>query len=125
MTQPFFYLFKILPKAADIPKASKFAAATAGPMGRSKIRARENPERAHTEARIQEIITTPRKLRIKRIAERAGNIMRAEISREPTSFIAITIITAVTVAIRILYAPVLTPTAVAKSSSKVTANIFL
>ena len=59
------------------------------------------------------------------IADSAGKITSAEISREPTKFIASTIITAVITAISRLYVPVLTPVARAKPSSKVTANILL
>ena len=60
-----------------------------------------------------------------RIAESAGKITSAEISKDPTSFIASTIITAVITAISRLYVPALTPVARAKLSSKVTANILL
>ena len=91
-----------MPMSIHIPNASISVAAIVGPMGRSKRSADKNPSRAQTADRIQENMTTPRKLFIIRIADRAGKIIRAEMRSEPTSFIAITIITAVTVAIRIL-----------------------
>ena len=97
-----FYRLNIFPTMIQIPNESIFAAAMVGPMGRSKRSADKNPARAQTADRAQERSTTPRKLLISRIAERAGKITSAEISREPTSFIAITIITAVTEAMRIL-----------------------
>jgi hypothetical protein len=77
-----------------------------------------------TEATAEKIVTAL-KLLSTLIAERAGKITSAEISSEPTKFMASTIITAVIVAISKLYNPTLVPTAFAKSSSKVTANILL
>ena len=59
------------------------------------------------------------------IADKAGKITRAEISSDPTRFIASTIITAIITAIKRLYLLVLVPVADAKFSSKVTANILL
>ena len=44
-------------------------------------------------------IETPRKLLNRRMADRAGKTTRAEINREPTSFMARTITTAMTTAI--------------------------
>lgn len=60
-----------------------------------------------------------------RIAERAGNMIRADIKSEPTRFMASTIITAITTAIIRLYTFALVPTAFAKFSSNVTENILL
>ena len=59
------------------------------------------------------------------IAESAGKITKAEISREPTKFIASTMIIAVMTAISKLYKSVLTPIAFAKFSSKVIEKILL
>ena len=67
---------------------------------------------------------TERKLLNTRIAERAGKMTKAEIKREPTKFMAITIITAMMTAIIKLYAPALVPVARAKFSSKVTEKIL-
>ena len=79
-------------------------------------------------AQISEIITeqiiTLLKLLKSLIAESAGKIINAEISSEPTKFIAKTIITAITTAIRRLYKSARTPVAFAKLSSKVTAKIL-
>ena len=57
--------------------------------------------------------------------DRAGNIIKADISSEPTRFIASTIITAVITAISRLYLSAFIPLAFAKLSSNVTANILL
>ena len=77
-----------------------------------------------TETAAEQIVTE-RKLLKTLIAERAGKITRAEIKREPTRFIARTIITAIIIAITRLYAELWVPTAVAKFSSKVTQKILL
>ena len=52
----------------------------------------------HTESTAEQIVTE-RKLLKSRMADMAGKIIRAEISRDPTRFIASTMITAITVAI--------------------------
>ena len=83
------------------------------------------PVAAHTTEIIAEQMITPRKLLNKRIADRAGNIIKADISSEPTRFIASTIISAVIIAIRRLYPSELMPVAFEKLSSKVTLNILL
>ena len=69
-------------------------------------------------------MVTPWKLLNIRMAESAGKMMSADASRDPTRFIASTMITAVTAAIRRLYAEVRRPVALAKVSSKVTAKIL-
>ena len=56
------------------------------------------PEKAQSRDIITEQIITLRKLLKTLIAESAGKIMRADISRDPTKFIAMTIITAITTA---------------------------
>ena len=57
------------------------------------------PARAqHTESTAEQTVTE-RKLLKTRMADMAGKIIRAEISRDPTRFIASTMITAITVAI--------------------------
>ena len=60
-----------------------------------------------------------------RMADSAGKITSAEISSEPTRFIASTITTAMMMAISRLYRSAFVPTALAKFSSKVTAKILL
>ena len=70
-------------------------------------------------------ITTPRKLLNTRMAESAGKITSAEISREPTRFMASTMITAVITAMSILWSFAFMPVAEAKTSSKVTAKMRL
>ena len=96
-----------------------------GPVGVLKSIDSMIPAAEHTTARVAAQITTPRKLRHMRMADRAGKIMRADTSREPTRFIATVIITAMTVAISRLYASVRMPAACEKSLSKVTQNILL
>ena len=71
-----------------------------GPTGVEKIIAVRIPTRAQTTDSIVEAITTLLKVFAILIAESAGNITRADIRSEPTRFIARTIITAVTTAIR-------------------------
>ncbi len=58
------------------------------------------PSRAHVTDKTAEQTVTPLKLRKRRIALMAGKMIRAEISREPTRFIASTMMTAMTTAIR-------------------------
>ena len=77
-----------------------------------------------TDNRAEQMVTLL-KLRHTRMADIGGKIIRAEISSEPTRFIARTIITAITTAIRRLYSFTFTPAERAKSSSKVTAKSLL
>lgn len=55
------------------------------------------PANAHTTDITADPIVTALKLKNRRIADSAGNIINAEISNEPTKFIASTIITAITI----------------------------
>ena len=83
------------------------------------------PSSVHITDSTAEHIVTDLKLLNTRIAESAGKMTSAEISSEPTRFIASTIITAITTASIRLYSEALTPVALAKSSSKVTENTLL
>ena len=108
-----------------IPKAAASTATMVEPTG---VPARIDimiPEKAHTTERIAAHTVTFKKLLNMLIADKAGKITRAEISSDPTRFIASTMITAMITAIRRLYPLTLVPTALAKLSSKVTANILL
>lgn len=67
---------------------------------------------------------TARKLLNNLMADMAGKITRAEISKDPTRFMAITMTTAVTTARIRLYTLALVQVAEAKLSSKVTAKIL-
>ena len=96
-----------------------------GPTGVEKMIAERIPMIAQVIEIIVERITTRLNVRHIRIEESAGNITSAEMSSEPTRFIARTIITAVTTAMSRLYSEARIPEALAKSSSKVTANIRL
>ncbi len=82
------------------------------------------PSTAQKTERIAEQRITDLKFLNKRIAESAGKMTKAEISSEPTRFMASTIIMAVMTAISRLYWSAFVPVAFAKSSSKVTANIL-
>ena len=119
------YLCSSFPTILQIKKAIISAATTVEPTGVPAMIEKSIPAAAQKIEIAPEKITTGRKLLNIRIAERAGKITKAEISKEPTKFIASTIISAVITAINRLYAPALTPVALAKLSSKVTANILL
>ena len=75
--------------------------------------------------RITENTVTDKKLLNIHMADKAGTITKADISKEPTNFIEITTITAISIARIKLYVFALVPVAFAKSSSKVIANILL
>ena len=83
------------------------------------------PEKAHTTENIAEKTVTLLNVLNILMDESAGKITSAEIRSDPTRFIASTMITAMTTAIRRLYASAYVPTLLAKVSSKVTANILL
>lgn len=83
------------------------------------------PLKAHTTEMIAEQIVTVLKLLNSLMDESAGKIISADISREPTRFIASTMITAITDAIIRLYVFTFVPVALAKVSSKVIAKILL
>lgn len=83
------------------------------------------PTNAHITEITAEHITTLLKLLKSLIEESAGNIISADISSEPTRFIASTIIVAVIIAMSRLYPSDFTPLAFAKFSSNVTENIRL
>ena len=83
------------------------------------------PKKAHMTERTAAQIVTVLKLRSRRIADSAGKITNADMSSEPTRFIASTIITAITMDISRLYRSAFVPIAFEKLSSKVTAKILL
>lgn len=118
-----------LPFTADIslqiPNAAISVTATVAPTGVDIITDIIIPAAAQMTESAAENIITGLKLLNRHIAESAGKTTSAEISSEPTSFMASTITTAVITAVSVLYAPALTPAESAKSSSKVTAKILL
>ena len=83
------------------------------------------PVKAQITDRTAEQSVTEKKLLHIRMADKAGKITNADISREPTRFIANTMIIAIMTAISRLYRFALIPVAFAKFSSKVTAKILL
>ena len=104
-TAPFFDfydLFVIFPAVKQSRNTVISAATIVEPTGVPQRKA----IRIHKTAQITEItaelIITERKLLKSLIADRAGKIISAEISSAPTRFIARTITTAVTTAIRML-----------------------
>ena len=82
------------------------------------------PAAAQNTERTAAQMVTARKLLNNLMADIAGKITRAEISKDPTRFMAITMTTAVTTARIRLYTLALVPVAEAKLSSKVTAKIL-
>ena len=83
------------------------------------------PTSAHITDNAAEHIVTLLKLLNNLMEESAGKITNADISKDPTRFIAKTMITAIMIAIIRLYASALVPADLEKSSSKVTAKILL
>ena len=77
-----------------------------------------------TESTAAQIVTDLKLLKIL-IADIEGNITNAEISSEPTKFIANTITTAITIPITKLYISTFVPVAFAKFSSNVMLKILL
>ena len=86
-----------------------------GPIGEESIRESNIPTHAHVTDMAAEQMTTFLKLQKILIAERAGNMISADINKEPTRFIASTMITAVIIAIKRLYREVFIPIVAAKS----------
>ena len=80
-------------------KAARSAATMVLPTGVPARIEIKRPATEHTTETTAEHTVTLLKLLKTRIAERAGNITRAEIKSEPTRFIASTIITAMIIAI--------------------------
>lgn len=83
------------------------------------------PASVHVTDINAEHIVTDLKLLKMLMAERAGNTIRADIRRDPTRFIARTIIIAIITAIKILYAPAFVPVALEKFSSNEMLKILL
>lgn len=81
-----------------------------------------SPAQKQATARMPARITTPRKLFLTRMAERAGKITRLEMSMAPIIRIPSTMVRAVSTERNVLYSPTRTPVAREKLSSKVMAN---
>ena len=103
---------------------ARSTATMVGPTGVDASKETRIPKKEPATPKAAEHSTVDRKLRQKRIADRAGKMISAEIKRDPTRFMARTMITAVTTAISKWYREVRMPMARAKSSSKVTAKIL-
>ena len=84
----------------QMPNASASTATIVEPTGVPASIEMISPASAHTTDSTEEKIVTLLKFLNILIAESAGKMTSAEIRREPTRFIASTIITAITVAIR-------------------------
>lgn len=113
------------PTRKKIKKTTISTATIVGPTGVPATIDINRPLAAENTEMIAELIVTDLKLLNTRIALNAGKIIKADINNEPTRFIAKTIIIAVTTAINKLYKLALTPVALAKFSSNVTAKILL
>lgn len=93
----------ILPAIVQIINALKSAATIVLPTGvPAKIEIKRPAVEQITEMTAEQIVTERKLLKIL-IAERAGKITSAEIKRDPTRFMARTIITAIIIAITRLY----------------------
>ena len=79
-----------------------FVVTIVGPIGAEIKSAIIIPKNAHITEIIAEQITTALKFLKTRIADSAGKIISAEINKEPTRFIARTIIIAIVIAKRVL-----------------------
>ena len=123
----FCYLFfpSANPAIENIIKHTISTATIVAPTGVELSKAKTSPIEEHITLIIPELTTTALKFLNTLIDDKAGKITSAEISKDPTKFIANTTITAVITAINVLYTPDLIPVAVAKSSSNVTAKILL
>ena len=121
----FLALEIIKPTSKNAKKTTISTATIVGPTGVPRTIESNKPVAAANTEIIAELMVTDLKLLNTRIALSAGKIIKADINNEPTRFIAKTIITAVIIAINKLYKLALTPVALAKFSSKVTANILL
>jgi hypothetical protein len=121
----FYNLLIISPIMLKMKKPAMSAATMVEPTGVPVTIEIRKPTAAQVIDTTTEQIVTDLKLLNTRMADKAGNITSAEINKAPTRFMASTITTAITIARIRLYVFALTPVAVEKSSSKVTANILL
>lgn len=120
-----YALLRIADMRQHIPKAAASTATMVEPTGVPARIDMMMPQNAQITERVAEKMVTALKLPNSRIAESAGKITSADIRSDPTRFMASTMITAITTAIRVLYLSAPTPVAFEKFSSKVTANILL
>ena len=108
-----------------ITKIIAFTITTLAPVGVSREYDAHIPtKKQQTDKTPEQMITDLNFLQI-RIEDNAGKIMSAEIKSVPIILIPITIVSAVSKEITVLYTPVLSPVALEKVSSKVTAKILL
>ena len=119
------YFLTNFPTTKQMINTTISIATIVAPTGVPAIMEINIPITAHSVEIIAEEIVTSLKLLKILIALMAGNIMSAEIKREPTRFIARTITIAMTTAIRKLYRFVFTPIAFAKVSSNASAKNLL
>ena len=95
------------------------------PTGEPPTIEMKSPRLVHTTENMADETVTERKLLNTHMDASAGNTTSADISNDPTRFIAKTTIIAIIIAIKRLYFFVFIPVATAKFSSNVTANILL
>ncbi len=107
------------PSRKQIPNTTASATTIVEPVGvPNRIETMIPPSEQITEITAEQTVTALKLLK-RRIAESAGKTINAEMSSDPTRFIATTMMIAVMIAIRRLYALAWRPDAFAKSSSKV------
>ena len=111
--------------AEKISSAARLVTTIDAPGGISHTYEANIPAVKQTAETATDDITTPLKLRKRRIEVTDGNIIRAEMSIAPISFMPTTMVSAASSATSTLYAPARTPEARAKLSSKVTQKIRL
>ena len=86
----------------EITNKVRFAATTVAPTGVEKTKEIVKPAQKHTTEVMAEQITTPRKLLNRRMAVRAGKMIREEISMAPIIRIPSTMVRAVRMARSVL-----------------------
>ena len=96
----FVYLLSTAPQSVKMPNTAMFTATMVEPTGVPARIETAMPKTAQTTEITAEQTVTERKVLKTRIDDSAGKITNAEISREPTKFIASTIITAIITAIK-------------------------
>jgi hypothetical protein len=124
MRPPILFLIN-LPKMANRQNAVKFTATTPAPAGMEYTKEMKIPVKKHTTDNMADETTTAKKLLHTRMEVSAGNIIRLEMSMAPIKRIPITMVSAVSTAMSVLYLPAFTPVALEKLSSNVTAKILL
>ena len=122
----FFLVLELINSISqNTTKTAALTMTTLAPVGVSHEYETHIPTKKQQSERIPEQRITDLNFLHTLIEESAGKMMSAEISSVPIILIPITIVSAVRSAITVLYTPVLSPVALEKVSSNVTAKILL